>query len=158
MAQEQLSVSERRNQSREIVEKMLQERREMLVLLCEVSGLRPFGADKPVKESLQKFCNVLIDYIASAHFGLYERIAEGKERRQSVVRIAHSTYPFISETTQAAIEFNDKYETLDPEMIEKHLQEDISKLGEILTARIEYEDQLIAAMIGDPSLSLEPVQ
>lgn len=157
MGQEQLSASERRNQTQEIVENMLQQRREMLVLLCEVSGLKPFNVETSVKDSLQKFCEVLVDYIASAHFGLYERIAEGQERRQSVVSMAEKTYPLISNSTQAAIEFNERYEPLDPSVIEDHLQNDISKLGEILTSRIEYEDQLISAMIGDPSLLDEVV-
>jgi regulator of sigma D len=152
MVQEQLSNNERRNESQIIVEKMLQERREMLVLLCEVSGLKPFKAEKPVKESLQKFCEVLVDYIASAHFGLYERIAAGNERRSNVVSIASKTYPLISDSTQAAIEFNEKYEPLDTVMIEDHLQNDLSILGELLSSRIEYEDQLIVAMIGNPSM------
>lgn len=157
MVQEQLSGNERRNETRKIVEKMLEERREMLVLLCEVSGLKPFDAGTPVRDSLQQFCEVLVDYIASAHFGLYERIAEGKERRQTVVTMAEKTYPLISESTQVAIDFNERYESYDPEMIRDHLQNDISRLGEILTSRIEYEDQLIAAMIGNPSLLEETV-
>lgn len=148
MAQEQLSNNERRNQTN-IVEKMLQERSEMLVLLCEVSGLKPFNAETPVKDSLQKFCEVLVDYIASAHFSLYERIAEGKERRKVVVDMAEKTYPMISDSTQAAIEFNERYEPLDAKTIETQLQKDISTLGELLTTRIEYEDQLISAMVGD---------
>ncbi|MFK8067746.1 MAG: Rsd/AlgQ family anti-sigma factor [Gammaproteobacteria bacterium] len=149
MTQEEISAIERRNQTQEIVQKMLNERREMLVLLCEVSGLKPFKAETSVKESLQKFCEVLVDYIASAHFGLYERIAEGKERRKTVVNMAEETYPLISDSTQAAIEFNERYEPLDPAMIKNHLQNDISKLGELLTTRIEFEDKLITAMIGD---------
>lgn len=151
MAQEQVSNNERRNQS-QIVEKMLQERRDMLVLLCEVSGLKPFDAETPVKDSLQKFCEVLVDYIASAHFGLYERIAEGKERRQIVIDMAEKTYPLISDSTQAALEFNERYESLDAKIIETQLQNDISTLGELLTTRIEYEDQLITAMISDSNL------
>lgn len=152
MSQIDHSINERRNQTRSIVEKMLQERREMLVLLCQVSGLKPFDKQKSVEASLQKFCEVLVDYIASAHFGLYERIAEGKERRQSVVSMAEKTYPLISESTDMAMEFNDRYESMDAKLIQQHLQQDISRLGELLTSRIEYEDQLISAMIGDPSL------
>ncbi len=152
MVQEQLSNNERRNESQLVVEKMLQERREMLVLLCEVSGLKPFKAEKSVKDSLQKFCEVLVDYIASAHFGLYERIAAGNERRNNVVSIASKTYPLISDSTQAAIEFNERYEPLETATIENHLQNDLSKLAEILSSRIEFEDQLIVAMIGDSSL------
>ena len=152
MVQEQLSNNERRNESQQIVEKMLKERREMLVLLCEVSGLKPFKAETSVKDSLQKFCEILVDYIASAHFGLYERIAAGSERRNNVVSIASKTYPLISDSTQAAIEFNERYETLDTATIEDHLQNDISKLAEILSSRIEFEDQLIVAMIGNASM------
>ncbi len=152
MSVEHPSHSERRGQTRSQVEKMLQERREMLILLCEISGLRPFNEGKSVEHSLQKFCEVLIDYIASAHFGLYERIAEGKERRREVLNMAEKTYPFISKSTDAAMDFNDRYEKPSIETIKAHLQKDISKLGEILTSRIEYEDQLIAAMISGPVL------
>ncbi len=155
MTQEEISALEPRDQTQEIIQKMLQERREMLVLLCEVSGLKPFKAETSVKDSLQKFCEVLVDYIASAHFGLYERIADGKERRKTVVNTAEKTYPLISDSTQAAIEFNERYEPLDSAVIENHLQNDISKLGELLTSRIEFEDQLITAMIGDLSFEQE---
>lgn len=147
-----VTQNERRGQTRNLVEKMLQERREMLILLCEVSGLRPFNERESVEQSLQKFCEVLVDYIASAHFGLYERIAEGKERRREVLSMAEKTYPFISKSTDAAMAFNDRYEAPSMDLIKEHLQNDISKLGEILTSRIEYEDQLIAAMISGPVL------
>ena len=52
--------------------------------MCEVLGLKPFTADKPVKDLLGEFNSVLVDYIAAGHFSLYQRIVEGNERRQAV--------------------------------------------------------------------------
>ena len=73
-----------------VIEQMLAERQEMLVLFSKLAGLEPYGGGKPSVEQLKQFCQILVDYIATAHFGIYERIAEGKERRQQVVDVAAS--------------------------------------------------------------------
>lgn len=137
---------ERRTQTRELIDKMLAERKQMLVLLCKVSGLKPFESGTPVKELLKEFCQVLVDYIASAHFGLYQRIAEGTERRQPVLRLAEDLYPRISETTRIALAFNEKYEKIGNAKLLPELQEDLSHLSEALAVRVELEDQLIHAL------------
>ena len=82
---------ERRTGSQELVQKLVAERTEMLVLYCQLAGLEPFGngknsRTKPAQELLQKFCQVLVDYIAAGHFSLYERIVNGTERRQQIDR------------------------------------------------------------------------
>lgn len=139
----------RRAGSRETIDKMLAERQRVLVLMCEVLGLKSFTADKPVKETLAEFNAVLVDYIAAGHFGLYRRIVEGTERRQAVVAKASRVYPKIAESTDAAVEFNDKYGGEWNFHFLDSLAEDLSRLGELLATRIEMEDQIIAAMLGD---------
>ena len=42
--------------------------------------------DNAIKDVLNDFLEILVDYIASGHFGLYRRIAEGTERRSPVPR------------------------------------------------------------------------
>ncbi|MDV3241666.1 MAG: sigma D regulator [Methylocaldum sp.] len=90
---------------------------------------------------------MLIDYISLGHFGIYQRIIDGTERRRKVLELAENIYPRIAETTDAAVEFNDKYETLIGDGLKTHLEDDLSKLGEELAMRIELEDQLISSMI-----------
>ena len=150
----------RRKGSRELIDKLLAERQRMLVLMCEVLGLKPFNAEKPVKDLLGEFNSVMVDYIAAGHFGLYQRIVEGTERRQAVVATASKAYSRIADTTDAAVDFSDKYGGEWNFHFMDSLADDLSKLGEQLAARIEMEDRIIRAMLGEdvagsPSLRSE---
>lgn len=142
----------RRKGSRQLIDKLLAERQRVLVLMCEVLGLKPFTADKPVKDLLGEFNSVLVDYIAAGHFGLYHRIIEGTERRQAVVATASKAYSRIAASTDAAVDFNDRYGGEWSFHFMDTLADDLSKLGEKLATRIELEDRIIAAMLGDPAL------
>ena len=136
---------ERRAGTHFTIEKLMAERTEMLTLFCRVAGLEPFEHHRgkiPAKELLQEFCQVLVDYLAAGHFSLYERIANGTERRINVADLSAQVYPKISDSTQAALDFNDKYDGQYFE-IAMGFQDDLSKLGEILAGRIELEDKLI---------------
>jgi len=148
MSSEAQEQRERRNGTRTLIDKMLTERQKMLVLFERVAGVEPYADEMPNDELLQEFSQILVDYIASGHFGLYERISEGKERRRGIVKLAEELYPRIANTTQAAIEFNDVYEKANGESIGENLSTMLSKLGEELAVRIELEDQLISEMIG----------
>jgi len=148
MSSEAQEQRERRSGTRTLIDKMLTERQRMLVLFERVAGVEPYADETPNDELLQEFSQILVDYIASGHFGLYERIAEGKERRRGIVKLAEELYPRIAHTTQAAIEFNDVYEKANGKGIGGNLSPMLSKLGEELAVRIDLEDQLISEMIG----------
>lgn len=144
----QASVVERRHGTQETINKLLEERRQMLVLFCRVAGLEPFNAHEPTLELLQEFCEVLIDYSAFGHFEIYERVASGKERRSQVIEIAEQVYPRIAEASEAAVGFNDRYDTESGQAPDlSHLSEDLSRLGEELAIRIEMEDKIVAALL-----------
>jgi len=137
---------ERRSSSQEVIQKLLAERTEMLALYCQIAGLDPFGKNSRGKHSLellQKFCQVLVDYIAAGHFSLYERVVNGTERRQRIAGLADQLYPRIADTTEAALDFNDKYDCGDHCQIAASFDDDLSRLGEELATRIELEDQLL---------------
>ncbi len=140
------SASDRRAGSREMVRKLLTERTEMFVLYCRLAGLAPYQG-KPVKngvhELLQEFCQVLVDYIAAGHFSVYERIISGTERRKEVSDIAADLYPRIAQTTEAALAFNDQYDTDKLFELSGSFHESLSHLGEQLALRIELEDKLL---------------
>lgn len=140
-------AKDRRAGSREMVRKLLAERTEMFVLYCRLAGLAPYQG-KPVKtngihELLQEFCQVLVDYIAAGHFSLYERIISGTERRKELAEVANQLYPRIAETTEAALSFNDQYDTDERFELSGAFHESLSQLGEQLALRIELEDKLL---------------
>ncbi len=133
---------DRRLRTRELVEQMLAERSHVLALLCRAGGLEPFQEKQPVQSLLKEFCELLVDYIAVGHFGLYERIGEGRERRQEVRKLAEELYPAISNTTESVVDFNSKYEE-GGSVVADELSDDLSRLGEQLATRIDLEDRLI---------------
>ena len=139
---------DRRSETRSLIDRMLSQRQKMLVLFERCAGVEPYADERPNDELLQEFSQILVDYIASGHFGLYERISEGKERRRGIVKLAEELYPRIANTTQAAVEFNDIYEQSNGEEIGGDLMKVLSKLGEELAIRIDLEDQLITEMLG----------
>jgi len=143
-------VDERRAGSAGIGEKLVAERAEMLVLFCQTAGLQPFEKEtdqKVVQQHLQAFCQVLMDYVAAGHFGLYERIAAGKERRHGIAQLASELYPRIAETSEVAVAFNDKYDCSEYCEIGDSLDKDLSILGEELAVRAELEDRLLNTMM-----------
>jgi len=145
MSEGRADNNERRTRTREMVDKLLIERQEMLALFCQVAGLEPYTPGEMNQRKLRRFCQVLMDYMAFGHFEILARISRGEEKRSSVVKVAEEVYEKILEATEYAVAFNDKYDSpTDDEC--KQLQNDLSILGEELAARIELEDRLVAAM------------
>ena len=150
--QHRARTAERRAVTQETVQKLITERTEMLTLYCQMAGLEPYKNGKnsrthPSQEMLQKFCHVLVDYIAEGHFSLYERIVNGNERRQQVSTLAEKLYPQIADSTEAALDFNDKYDCGDHCEISLSFGDDLSRLGEKIASRIELEDRMIKHLI-----------
>ena len=148
MTGETVQQTERRASTEHLMESLVTERTEMLVLFCRVAGLEPFSETnnrKNAVSALQQFCQVMVDYIAAGHFSLYERIVNGTERRKRIADLAEKLYPRISQTTEFALDFNDKYDC-DESEVSADLGDDLSRLGEELAVRVELEDQLLSAM------------
>ena len=143
------ATSNARATTRKQIDDMLKQRQHMLVLLWELTKLDLAHVDDPTKETLDEFLSVLVDYIAAGHFGLYQRLVEGNERRASVLETAHETYPRIAAATEIAVAFSERYDNADQKTLNKDLATDLSALAEQLTSRIELEDLLIAAMVGE---------
>lgn len=137
---------ERRAGSRGMVRKLMDERTEMLSLYCRLAGVDTAKNGRrhaPTAELLQSFCQVMVDYLAAGHFSLYERMVNGNERRQSLAAQAEQLYPKIAETTQSALDFNDKYDGKNGMELSMAFDDDLSRLGEVLASRIEMEDRLL---------------
>lgn len=140
--------ADRRQKSHEKLDALVTARNETLALLAELADRQPFIPEPAMENALRKFCEALIDYTASAHFQLYRYLADNKERRASVLSIADEVYPKIVETTDTILRFNDKYEAMSLDNSIEFLAVDLSNLGECIADRIQYEDQVIAAMKG----------
>ncbi|MCX7087332.1 MAG: Rsd/AlgQ family anti-sigma factor, partial [Methylococcales bacterium] len=104
-------------------------------------------ASESVKKSLTTFSQMLIDYISLGHFGVYERLLSGKERRDNIQEVAKALYPQLEATTEVAVAFNDKYESADKLNTFTDLERDLSILGENLAQRIDLEDQFCNLII-----------
>ena len=150
---------ERRGRIEETVSTLVQERQMVLVTWGKLAGLRSFedidfddedevSQEKKVRAAeMRTFLQMLMDYTALGHFEIYQRIIEGKERRQAVREVADRVYAGIADTTEAIVEFNDKYDRFaatDEELAT--LEADISELGEALANRSELEDEILAAL------------
>lgn len=141
---------DRRKQSQQDINALVASRSETLSLYAELASHRPFQENNQFKEELMHFCEALIDYTANAHFQLYQHMAENKERRIPVIKVADRIYPKIAETTDRILAFNDRYgEQGELEKILDEVEKDLSNIGEVLADRIQYEDQVIEAMRGE---------
>lgn len=143
MTKEELDTLERRGGTIELIGHMLIERKQLLELMMRASKMSSRTAADLDRDLLDEFCQVLVDYIAAGHFGLYERIVEGTERRRGAAELAVKLHPRIEETTQVALAFNEKYDAARGVIDITRLHAELSALGEQLTNRIEYEDQII---------------
>jgi regulator of sigma D len=138
---------DRRRQTKTAIDRLLEERQEVLVCYEQVAGIQPYSEKSKSPELLQKFSQLLMDYIAAGHFGLYQRITEGSERRRKVLEVAEKIYPSIAKTTEKALDFNDVYDKAEKSDAFDAVSERLSDLGEVLAHRIELEDKLITAMM-----------
>ena len=134
------------------IEAWLEERQELIVLYCACCGVHQQIQASPTKiQRLKTFCQIMVDYCSAGHFEIFPGlIKEAEDREDGTAAVAQSLLPKIQDSTDIALEFNDRYETeeLPPEVIET-LAKHLSKLGEILVARFEFEDRMMQIMHSD---------
>jgi len=143
---------DRRTRLTETINSLVRLRQEMFVSYCQLAGVSTFDRrmveqPKAQSEQLREFCQIMVDYTAMGHFEVYQRIIDGKERRVAVKEMAAKVYPGIADTTNFLVDFNDKY--VDFQGSEEELDEldnDLSKLGEVIATRGDLEDQILSAL------------
>ncbi len=133
---------DRRQHNHHLVSELQQGRSQVWSLYCEIADLKPFSASSEIHATLTQFSQLLVDYVSLGHFGIYEYLLSGNERREKVLTAAKSIYPEFSRTTEAVIAFNDKYDDNKNSFKTAGLEADLSVLGEDLAKRIELEDEL----------------
>ncbi len=157
MGMEKRTGKDRRAGSKEQISTLVVTRTETLALYADLAGRRPFSEEHGTARVLQRFCQALIDYTASAHFQLYRHMVEKQEKRTHLLQVAEQIFPRILETTAQILEFNDKYEKPALKGRTDELADDLSHLGEVLADRIQLEDQIIQAVHRDRRNADRPI-
>jgi regulator of sigma D len=139
------SAKERWGGVNEIIDRWLEERQQLLVRYCSLSGLEASMADQQRGDKLKEVCQILVDYVSAGHFEIYDQlIKEGREfQDKEALQEAGALFKTIDKTTEKLLDFNDKYlETDDLGSIDA----DLSRLGETLETRFAAEDRMIAVL------------
>jgi regulator of sigma D len=96
---------------------------------------------------IQVFCQVLVDYVSSGHFEVYEKLLASGHFVGEDQALAAKVLPLIEDTTSDVLAFNDKYSTSNSGSVPVvELKSDLSTIGERLEDRFELEDQLIKVL------------
>lgn len=130
----------------EIIDHWLEERQELISTFVH---LPEQSVEEGLSKQVERFCELLMDYLSSGHFEVYEQLLrEGSEFDDGSVEAAQTLFPKIQISTDAALDFNDKYAasgTLTVRLV-KEMANDLSVLGERLEERFELEDQMISVL------------
>jgi len=129
-----------------IIDRWLQERQDLLVQYCALSENKSFDEKDDKHTSLvRRMCQIMMDYVSAGHFEIYEQLArEGKEFNDTeALKEAKKLYRQVESSTDALLDFNDKYQETDDL---SSLQKDLSEIGELLATRFEAEDNMIAVL------------
>jgi regulator of sigma D len=135
----------------DLVTKLLAARQTSLVLYHKLAALKPFQRTEPFQQHLlRRFRQALVDYLALGPFQVYrvlEDLPADSPYRQAR-ELARQCYADIARTTQAALEFHDRYDGdhLSASAM-TDLDTELSQLGEQLADRIELEDRIVAAVL-----------
>jgi regulator of sigma D len=126
-----------------LIDRWLQERHE-LVLAYSTLNDAPVVANAA---AVQKFCQILVDYVSAGHFEVYEQLTSEAKAFGDVrgLELAKQIYPRIEAITEAALAFNDHCDSQ-----EHHdsaaLGAELKRLGQMLHERFELEDCLIEVL------------
>ncbi|WP_066960111.1 Rsd/AlgQ family anti-sigma factor [Microbulbifer sp. Q7] len=127
----------------QIIDRWLQSRQTLLVSFCQLSDKKAFNdGDREAGANVRTLCQQLVDYVSAGHFEVYDQlIQEGQAFGDTEgLQQAKALYREIDETTDVAVDFNDKYlETDDLTSLPK----DLSELGVALETRFAAEDRMI---------------
>lgn len=128
-----------------LVDRWLQDRRE-LIEAYDALGDTPEALAADVN-ALQKFCEILVDYVSAGHFEVYEQLSnEAKAfNDERGLELADTIYPRLDVITKFALAFNDRCDKGDCSDCSVVASE-FNKLGCLLHERFELEDCLIEVL------------
>jgi len=130
----------------DIIDQWLEQRQQLIRTLFSLSDCE---IGQPLNTQLTLFCDLLMDYLSSGHFEVYEQLLrEGSDFADGSVDRVQELFPKIQPTTDTALDFNDRYGIFEQPTLRdiRDFVEDLSQLGEVLEDRFELEDQLIETL------------
>ena len=127
-----------------LIDRWLQERGELVTAYKALSA--PSGAAVEAS-GLQRFCEILVDYVSAGHFEVYEQLTNEAKAfgDQRGLDLAKQIYPRIEAITEVALAFNDRCDNGDCRD-NASLSEELNHLGQLLHERFELEDCLIEVL------------
>ncbi|MGB0466976.1 MAG: sigma D regulator [Pontibacterium sp.] len=130
----------------DIIDHWLEERQGLISAFVH---LPQHPVDNELAQQVELFCELLMDYLSSGHFEVYEQLLrEGSEFNDGSVEEAQKLFPEIQHSTNLALDFNDQYAStaIFSVQIVRELANDLSGLGEKLEERFELEDRMIEVL------------
>lgn len=140
------SAKERWGGVSEIIDSWLEERQALISLFVHLPEQH---INEALNNRVQGFCQVLMDYLSSGHFEVYEQLLrEGSDFADGSLEEGQELLPKIQISTDIALDFNDDFSNLlDPTVQQiREFSERLSKLGESLEERFELEDTMISVL------------
>jgi len=98
---------------------------------------------------LGTFCDLLMDYLSSGHFEVYEQLLlEGKAFADGSAEAGEKILPKIQPSTDLALDFNDDFQAFNSPTVDdiRDFSTRLSGLGEALEERFDLEDRMIAVL------------
>jgi len=129
-----------------IIDQWLEQRQQLISTFINLPEAR---VGEELNLELDKFCSLLMDYLSSGHFEVYEQLLrEGSDFADGSVEKAQLLLPKIQPSTDVALDFNDSFNGFElPTLRElREFTAALSHLGEELEERFEIEDQLIEVL------------
>ncbi|UTW09739.1 sigma D regulator [Pseudomonas benzenivorans] len=128
-----------------LIDRWLQERQELVAAFAAISETQ--RAPSANAQTLQRFCEVLVDYVSAGHFEVYEQLTNEAKAfgDQRGLELAKQIYPRIEAITEVALSFNDRCDNGDCRD-SVPLNEELNRLGQLLHERFELEDCLIEVL------------
>lgn len=130
----------------EIIDTWLSERQ---VLISRFVSLPGQDVTEGLDSAIERFCQLLVDYLSSGHFEVYEQLLrEGGQFDDGSVERAQALFPRIQDSTDIALDFNDRYSRLSSPTVQdvREFSNSLSELGVALEERFALEDQLIEVL------------
>lgn len=140
------SAKERWGGVHDIIDRWLNERRELIVSLFALNGSSEFAnPDEPREDRLARFCELLVDYASAGHFEVYEQlIKEAQAFADKGIDEAQKVMRQLDSNTEHILAFNDQFR--DASATRAHwgdLDDALASLGSHLEDRFALEDRLI---------------
>ena len=127
-----------------LIDRWLQERGELVAAYTALSAPAGLASDA---SGLQRFCEILVDYVSAGHFEVYEQLTNEAKAfgDQRGLDLAKQIYPRIEAITEVALAFNDRCDNGDCRD-NASLSDELNHLGQLLHERFELEDCLIEVL------------